>query len=58
MDPMEWFIYDQFFDPGKYQCDACGALFDEEDHCIEWSEEDDCFIFQCPDCGAVGWIAK
>ena len=58
MDPITWFIYDQFLDPGKHQCKDCGALFDKEDQCIEWSEEDNCMPFECLDCGAVGQIEE
>jgi len=55
-DPTDFFIWDQFIDPGKYQCENCGGLFDEEDDCIEWSEERQCHLFECPDCGATGRI--
>ena len=57
LDPTEsedFFVWEECVNPGKYQCKKCGALFDEEDQCMEWCEERQCYLFECPDCGAVG----
>jgi DNA-directed RNA polymerase subunit RPC12/RpoP len=54
-DPLGFFLWDEFIDPGKYQCDNCGSLFDDE--WTEWSEERQCDLFQCPSCGVRGEIS-
>jgi len=56
MDPLGFFLWDEFLNPGKYQCDSCGTLFDEEDQCIEWCEDEHCYLFECPGCGVTGEI--
>jgi len=57
-DPMNFFLWTEFIDPGKYQCENCGMLFTEEDQCIEWCEERQCYLFECPDCNAAGEIHR
>jgi len=37
MDPLSYFIYEEFFDPGmKYECQQCGTRFCDE--CVTWDE--------------------
>ena len=52
MDPTEFFIWEEFIDPGKeYQCPSCGLLMDGS--CVAWNEKEGCFVCGCPDCGCV-----
>jgi len=54
-DPLDFIAWEELIDPGKeYQCPECGKLMDE--NCVEWSEEEECWVCECPDCGAVSRI--
>lgn len=57
MDPMDYFIWDEFINPDKkYQCPNCGMLFSEEE--VAWSEEEQCRVAVCPECGTKGVVAE
>ena len=50
MDPTDFFIYDEFLNPGmKYECKRCGTPFGDE--CVTWNEEAQCHVAVCPACG-------
>ena len=50
MDPMDYFLYEEFFEPGMmYECRNCGTRFGNE--CVIWSEEAQCHVAVCPGCG-------
>ena len=37
MDPMDYFLYEEFLNPGmKHECQNCGTLFGDED--VIWDE--------------------
>ena len=53
MDPDEYFLYEEFFNPGmKYECADCGTLFGEE--CLAQSEDGQLVVYTCPGCGRSG----
>jgi predicted nucleic acid-binding Zn ribbon protein len=53
MDPTDYFIYDEFLNPGmKYECQNCGTRFGDE--CVV-KDETQC-IAVCPACGAQAVI--
>ena len=55
MEPTEFFIWDDLIDPGKeYQCPNSERLMDGS--YVARSEEDDCLVCQCPDCGTLNNI--
>jgi DNA-directed RNA polymerase subunit RPC12/RpoP len=50
MDPIDFFLYDEFLNPDmKYECQNCGALFGNED--VIWDEETHSHVAVCPACG-------
>lgn len=53
MDPFDYFIYEQFFDPRmKYECQQCGTSFGDE--CVTWDETMQCRVVTCPIGGSQG----
>ena len=51
MDPLDYFLYEEFFNPGmEYECQNCGTLFGDED--VTWDEDAQCHVAVCPACGA------
>jgi DNA-directed RNA polymerase subunit RPC12/RpoP len=57
MDPMDYFLWDEFLNPGKtYQCPNCGTLLTEEE--VSWSEEDQARVAVCPECGRKGLVVE
>jgi DNA-directed RNA polymerase subunit RPC12/RpoP len=57
MDPMDYFLWDEFVNPGKrYQCRNCGTLFTDEE--VSWSEEDQSRVAVCPECGTKGLVVE
>jgi DNA-directed RNA polymerase subunit RPC12/RpoP len=51
MDPTDFFLYDEFLNPGtKYECQGCGTQFGDE--CVTWDEEAQCHVAVCPGCGS------
>lgn len=50
MDPMDYFLYEEFLDPGlKYECQVCGTRFGDES--VTWDERARCRLAVCPACG-------
>ena len=50
MDPMDYFLYEEFLDPGmKYECQECGTRFGDES--VTWDEAALCHVAVCPGCG-------
>ena len=50
MDPMDYFLYEEFVDPGmECECQNCGTLFGDES--VAWDEEGRCHVAVCPGCG-------
>jgi len=50
MDPLSFFFWDEFIDPGKpHECPGCGLLLDETS--VRWDEDEESYVCQCPDCG-------
>jgi len=55
MDPLSYFIYEEFFDPGmKYECRKCGTRFGDE--CVTWDVAAQCHVATCPVCGSASLV--
>ena len=53
MDPLSYFLYEEFFDPGvNYECQHCRTRFGDE--CLTWDEATQCHVATCPTCGSQG----
>ena len=54
-DPLGFFLWDEFIDPGKpYQCPSCGRLLGEDTK--RWSEEHQLKVIECPECGTISRV--
>jgi len=54
MDPADYFIWQEFLDPGmEYECPSCGTPFGEENVA---SDEHGSRLYECPGCGRSGRI--
>jgi len=57
MDPMDYFLWQEFIDPEmEYECPSCGTLFGSDS--VGWSEEDECVVYGCPGCGLSGIVEE
>lgn len=49
MDPIDYFLYEEFLEPGMiYECRNCGTRFGSE--CVIWNEEAQWHMAVCPSC--------
>ena len=54
-DPLGFFLWDEFIDPGKpYQCPSCGCLLGED--MKRWSDEHQLNVTECPECGTMSRV--